>query len=207
MKKKEKEIRTLFSRNHDTVLPNLGVFLGGASPPDGEMKTGWRRKIISALKEDTRLNPSMLLVAPEPPTGYWKDIDGADDKIPHSELEAVRNNQMLWELQYLKLCDITTFWLPTYWTKEKSGVFAPNIGPSSRWEFGYFLQEYLKDTQNKNFIVGSPEDAQNIDWAQEITRIHGIKWHTLKKEDKSELVADSFIQEIADTLIKNKSKS
>ena len=201
---KEKEIRTLFSRNHDTVFPKLGVFLGGVSPRDGEMQTGWRRKIISALQQDERLDPSMLLASPEPESGYWESIDGADDKPFDNDLEAARNNQMLWELQYLKLCDITTFWLPTYWTKEKSGVFAPNIGPSSRWEFGYFLQEYLKDRQNKDFIVGSPEDAQGIDWAREITRMHGIKWHTLKKEDKPKLVADSFIQEIADTLVKNK---
>ena len=204
MEKKEKEIRTLFSRDHEIVFPKLGVFLGGASPPDGEMKTGWRRKIISTLKQDSRLDPSMLLVSPEPPSGFWEDIDGVDDKVPNNGLEAVRNNQMLWELQYLKLCDVTTFWLPTYWTKEKSGVFAPNIGPSSRWEFGYFLQEYLNDRQNKDFIVGSPEDAQGIDWAREITRIHGIQWHTLKKSNKAELVAESFIQEIADTLVKNK---
>lgn len=196
---KEKEIRTLFSRDHEIVNPKLGVFLGGVSPPDGEMKTGWRRKIITALQNDKRLDSSMLIASPEPESGYWEDIDGAED-----DSDLARKNQMLWELQYLKHCDITAFWLPAYWTKEKSGVFAPNIGPSSRWEFGYFLQEYLKDRQNKDFIVGSPEDAQGVDWAREISRMHGLKWHTLGKEDKPKLVADSFIKEIADTLIKNK---
>lgn len=201
MKQDQQSIRSLFSRNHDLIYPGLGVFLGGASPPDAKMKDGWRRKIISALKQDKRLNPKMILVSPEPQTGYWADIDDIDTK---NDLEMLRSNQMLWELQYLKLCDIVTFWLPTYWTKEKSGVFDPNIGPSSRWEFGYFLQEYLKNPQLKRFIVGSPEDAQNVDWAREICGIHGIKWHVLKKEDKTKLVPDSFIKEIADTLINNK---
>jgi len=201
---KEKTIRALFSRDHATVHPNLGVFLGGISPPDGDMKTGWRRKIISVLQNDKRLDPSMIIVSPEPKSGYWEDIDGFDDSASEKSLEISRKKQMHWELQYLKLCNITTFWLPAYWTKEKSGVFAPNIGPSSRWEFGYFFQEYLKDKQNRNFIVGSPEDAQGVEWAREITRVHGIKWHTLRKQDKSKLVAESFIEEIADTLIKNK---
>lgn len=201
---KEKEIRTLFSRDYNAVYPKLGVFLGGVSPPDGEMKTGWRRKIISVLQQDERLDPSMLLVSPEPKSGYWEELEGAGAKVTDKDLEVIRDPQMLWEHHYLKRCDITTFWLPAYWTKEKSEVFAPNIGPSSRWEFGYFLQEYLKDRRNKDFIVGSPEDAQGVDWAREISQMHGIKWHTLRKEDKPKLVADSFIEEIADTLIKNK---
>ena len=201
MKKHKKEIRTLFSRNHDTVTPKLGVFLGGASPPDVEMKTGWRRKIITKLTQDKRLDQSMMLVAPEPESGFWKDIDGEE---PERDVDELWKKQTHWELQYLKLCDITTFWLPTYWTKEKSGVFSPNIGPSTRWEFGYFLQEYLKDMDNKDFIVGSPEDAQGLEWAKEISNMHGIKWHTLNKNDKHHLVADSFIEEIANTLVKNR---
>jgi len=104
----------------------------------------------------------------------------------------------------LNLCDITAFWLPTYWDKETSGNFAPNIGPTSRWEFGFFFQEYLKNPIKRHFIVGSPEDAESIKWAKKISDIYGIKWHILKKEDKSELVAESFIHEIAETLIKNK---
>ena len=104
------------------------------------------------------------------------------------------------------MCDITTFWLPTYWDKKTAGIFAPNIGPTSRWEFGYYLQEYLKNRQRRDFIIGSPEDAESIKWAKKITDIHGIEWHFLKKENKEELVADSFIEEIAKTLIRNKWK-
>ncbi len=197
------QIRKLFSRNHDTVFPKLGVFLGGPTPPNGEMRQGWRRKIIEQLLADERLDPSMIIVSPEPEKGDWSDIDNEN---PQNDLEIVRDKQMPWELQYLNLCDITTFWLPTYWNKEKSGIFAPNIGPTSRWEFGYFLQEYLKNPQKRDFIIGSPEDAESIKWAKKITDIHNIKWHFLKVEDKSKLVADSFIEEIAQTLLKNKWK-
>jgi hypothetical protein len=51
------QIRSLFSRNHDTVFPKLGVFLGGPTPPDGQMLSGWRRKVVDALKADERLDP------------------------------------------------------------------------------------------------------------------------------------------------------
>jgi len=195
------QIRTLFSRNHDTVFPKLGVFLAGPTPPDGEMKNGWRRVITEKLKSDNRLDPSMIIVSPEPEEGFWSSIDYPN---PESELDVVRNKQIPWELQYLSLCDITAFWLPTYWTKEKAGIFPPNIGPTSRWEFGFFLQEYLKNSQRRNFIIGAPEDAESVNWAKKITDIHRIKWHTLKKEEKSKMVADSFIEEIANTLLKNK---
>jgi hypothetical protein len=195
------QIRTLFSRKHDTVFPKLGVFLGGPTPPSKEMENTWRRVIIKRLIEEKRLNPSMIVVAPEPESGNWADINNFS---PKNELEVVGNKQMMWELQYLNLCDITAFWFPTYWTKETSGDFAPNIGPTSRFEFGYFLQEYLKNPQKKSFIVGSPEDAESIKWAKKITEIHGIKWHYLKNENKSDLVAQSFIDEIIETLIANK---
>jgi hypothetical protein len=197
------QIRTLFSRKHETIFPKLGVFLGGPTPPSGEMKNGWRRVIIKRLIEEKRLNPSMVVVVPEPESGNWSDIDNVS---PMNELDVVRDKQMMWELQYLNLCDITTFWFPTYWSREKSGEFDPNIGPTSRFEFGYFLQEYLKDPLRRRFIVGSPEDAESIKWAQKITDIHGIKWHYLKNECKSELVAQSFIDEIIETLIVNKWK-
>jgi hypothetical protein len=197
------QIRELFSRSHDTIFPKLGVFLAGPTPPNGEMKSGWRRKIISELKKDHRLDPSMIVVSPEPKTGAWSEID---NRSPKNELEVVLDKQMPWELQYLGLCDITAFWLPTYWTKEEAGIFSPNIGPTSRWEFGYFLQEYLKNTQKRNFIIGSPEDAESIKWAKKITDIHGINWHFLKKEKKSALVAKSFIEEVATTLLNNKWK-
>lgn len=143
----------------------------------------------------------MIVVSPEPKTGFWSEIDNLD---PQNELEVVRDKQMPWELQYLQLCDITAFWLPTYWKPEEAGVFAPNIGPTSRWEFGYFFQEYLKNPARRDFIIGSPEDAESVKWAKKITDIHGVKWHFLPKSDKPKLVADSFIEEIAETLLRNK---
>lgn len=194
------QIRTLFSRKHDTIFPKLGVFLAGPTPPCGEMKHGWRRVIIDKLKSDKRLDPSMIVVSPEPENGFWTSINNPN---PKNKLEVILDKQMPWELQYLNLCDITAFWLPTYWTKEEAGVFAPNIGPTSRWEFGFFFQEYLKNPQKRHFIIGAPEDAESIKWAKKITDIYSIKWHTLKTEEKSKLVADSFIEEIVQTLLKN----
>ena len=189
--KEGNQIRTLFSRNHETIFPKLGVFLAGPTPYDGKMQNGWRRKVIEKLKADERLNPSMTVVAPEPKSGFWSEINNPK---PKSELEVVRDKQMVWELQYLDLCDITAFWLPTYWTKETAGEFDGNIGPTARWELGYYLQEYLKNPNKRRFIIGAPEDAESVKWAKKITAIHGIKWHTLKKENKSKLVADSFIE-------------
>lgn len=197
---KNNQIRTLFSRKHDTVIPKLGVFLAGPTPPDGAMKNGWRRVIIDKLKADSRLDAGMVVVSPEPETGDWSTIDQTDTQ---DAVDVVQNKQIPWEWQYLNLCYITAFWLPTYWNESTAGEFAPNIGPTSRWEFGYFLQEYLKNPAQRHFIVGGPEDADSVKWAQRITALHGIKWHFLKTEDKSELVAGSFIQEIADTLVKN----
>lgn len=196
---KHEPIRTLFARKHTTVFPKLGVFLAGPTPPNGQMQQGWRRKIMTSLEQDERLNPSMTVVAPEPQSGHWADIDIESS----TQLEVVLNKQMPWEWQYLNLCDITAFWLPTYWEIEKAMPFAPNIGPTSRWEFGFYLQEYLKNPTKKTFIVGSPEDANSIKWAKRITDIHGIKWHFLKTTEKEKLVADSFIETIATTLINN----
>ena len=62
----------------------------------------------------------------------------------------------------------------------------------------------MKNPNKRKFIVGSPEDAESIKWAKRITDIHSIKWHFLKSEDKGKLVADSFIEEIATSLINNK---
>ncbi len=193
-------IRTLYSRNNTVVYPKLGAFLAGPTPPDGQMLSGWRRKVIQKLKEDERLNPGMLVVAPEPESGNWSDID----LNPQSIEEEILNKQIPWEWQYLNLCDITAFWLPTYWDEKQAGIFPANIGPTSRWEFGFFFQEYLKNPQKRKFIIGSPEDAESIKWAKRITDMYGIKWHILKVEEKPKLVADSFIQEISNTLLEGK---
>ncbi|MEM1217020.1 MAG: nucleoside 2-deoxyribosyltransferase domain-containing protein [Bacteroidota bacterium] len=196
-----KQIRTLFAREHETVFPRLGVFLAGPTPPSGKMRSGWRRVVIESLRADDRLDPSMLVVAPEPESGQWTSIDHAD---PQTELDIVRDKQIPWELQYLQLCDITAFWLPTYWDAETAGVFTPNIGPTSRWEFGYFFQEFLKNPTRRHFIVGSPADAESVKWAKRITDMHGVKWHTLPVDRKQGLVVDSFIEEIANTLLANR---
>lgn len=193
-------IRTLFSREHETVLPNLGVFLAGPTPPNGGMTSGWRRVIVDKLLKDERLDPSMLIVSPEPESGNWNTIE----KPSNGLLNKVHNDQIAWEWQYLQLCDITAFWLPTYFSKDISENFPANIGPTSRWEFGYYFQEYLKAPQKKHFIVGAPEDAESINWAKKLVASHGIKWHVLEKGDKEKQVAASFIEEIASTLVKNK---
>lgn len=194
------KIRTLFSREHTLVYPKLGVFLGGPTPPNDEMIDGWRRIVVEKLLKDERLDPSMLIVSPEPETGNWKHIEKQKNDIQNK----VNNDQIAWEWQYLKLCDITAFWLPTYYTKEKSEIFPNNIGPTTRWEFGFYFQEFLKNQKDKHFIVGSPEDAESVQWAKKLCALHSIKWHTLKKEEKHKQVADSFIEEIASVLIKNK---
>jgi len=198
---KNEPIRTLFSRENATVFPKLGAFLAGPTPFEGEMINSWRRVIVDKLLQDKRLDPSMIIVLPEPKSGDWKTIDIEN---PKTQKENIENKQIVWEWQYLNLCDITTFWLPTYWNKENSGIFSPNIGATSRLEFGYYFQEYLKDTNKKTFIVGSPEDAEGTKWMRRITDLHGIKWHTLKKEDKHKKVADSFIEAIAEALLKGK---
>ena len=194
------KIRTLFSRNHTTVFPRLGVFLAGPTPPDGKMGNSWRRIIINELENNHRLDTAMVVVSPEPETGKWEDIDAS---TPSKELNKVLDKQIPWEWQYLNLCDITAFWLPTYWDEQVASPFPANIGPTSRWEFGFFFQEYLKNPTKRKFIIGSPEDAESIKWAKRITDMYEIKWHTLKISEKDKLVADSFIDEIAETLLKN----
>jgi len=194
------EIRTLFSRKHTTIFPKLGVFLAGPTPPNGKMENSWRRKVIDKLVCDNRLSESMVAVAPEPESGNWSDIDA---KTSSDELNKILDKQIPWEWQYLNLCDITAFWLPTYWDKETAKPFPANIGPTSRWEFGFFFQEYLKNTKKRKFIIGSPEDAESIKWAKRITDMYDIKWHTLKAENKEKLVADTFIEEITETLLTN----
>ena len=193
-------IRTLYARQHDTVFPKLGVFLAGSTPSEANMLTGWRRVVAEKLKQDKRLNASMIVVYPEPESGLWSDIDNPN---PQNEVERMRDKQIPWEWQYLSLCDITAFWLPTYWSKEQSGVFDANIGPTSRLEFGYFLQEALKSPQKRKFIVGSPADAESLKWAQKMASVHNIHWHILPEADKEMLVAPSFIEEIASTLAQN----
>lgn len=198
---KKENIRIIYAREHTTIFPKLGVFLAGPTPPENQMSQGWRRTVIARLQEDPRLDPSMVVVAPEPAECSWSGIDVHE----HGPLlNNALNKQIPWEWQYLQACDITAFWLPTYWEAGSAGNFPANIGPTSRWEFGYYLQEYLKAPQRRHFIVGGPEDAESVKWARRITAVHGIKWHSLPQEFKKEQVAASFIEEIADTLYESK---
>lgn len=191
-------IRVLFAREHTTVWPGLGVFLAGPTPPPHRMSTGWRRRVIDRLVADPRLDPSMVVVAPEPRSNNWSEINITTGRPKYDE---VINKQIPWEWQYLNLCDITVFWLPTYWGDEEGGAFPGNIGPTTRWEFGFYLQEYLKNPRRRRFIVGAPEDAQNVKWARQIAAAHRIGWHTLAIEDKAALVPDSLVEEVAQALI------
>lgn len=198
---KHEPIRVLFSRNHTTVYPGSGVFLAGPTPPDGDMTQGWRRTVIQQLVNDKRLDPSMVVVSPEPESGHWSDIN---IHTGHPQYDEVMNKQIPWEWQYLNLCDITVFWLATYWTEATGGVLGANIGPTTRWEFGYYFQEYLKNTHKRSFIVGAPEDAESVKWPKRMILSHHIEWHTLNATDKNRLVPDTLIEAIVQTLLKNK---
>lgn len=145
--------------------------------------------------------PTMLVVLPEPESGHWKDILVDTGQPQH---DRAVNQQIPWEWQYLKLCDITVFWLATYWSEDRGGALGANIGPTTRWESGYCLQEYLHDRRRRTFIVGSPEDAQSIHWPRMMARSHQLPWHNLPASEKARLVPDSLVDAIAEALVANK---
>ncbi len=190
-------IRAIFAREEVDFNPERSVFLAGPSPGDGDMLLGWRRKVLKDLQADPLLNDEMSLVIPEPRSGYWEDInESASEEEEH-------DTEMDWEVKHLERCRITAFWLPMYWKKEVSENFPPNIGPSTRWEFGFFFHRYLQARKERSFVVGSPEDAQNIRWAKKISIDAGLTWHSLPKSSKVELVASSFTEEIKSELLQN----
>lgn len=193
-------IRVLYSRDHATVYSGLGVFLAGPTPPESKMDNSWRREFINRLQSDQSLNSSMIVVAPEPEQKSWKSIIV---NTGNPSRDKIANKQIPWELQYLSLCDITVFWFACYWDDESGGEFPGNIGPTSRLEFGYFLQEYLKEPGKKTFIVGAPEDAQSIEWVKEICKRHNLVWHTLPKKEKYKLIPDSLVNAVKEALLKN----
>ena len=194
-------IRVLYSRQHCTIYPGLGVFLAGPTPPEGQMQNTWRRALIERLVADPRLDAMMAVVAPEPEDGHWKSIDVITGRRRHDE---ATNGQIAWEWQYLGLCDITVFWLATYWDEDVAEPFHPNIGPTTRWEFGYYFQEFLKNRDRRHFIVGSPEDAESVKWPRRLAWAHNVEWHTLPKAEKSRLVPDSLVEAVARALLHNK---
>lgn len=191
-------IRVLFAREHTTIWPGLGVFLAGPTPPEDRMAMGWRRILIDRLVQDPRLNPAMVVVAPEPRHCSWRALDVSTG---NPKCDEVVNKQIPWEWQYLTLCDVTVFWLATYWDDAGGGPFPGNIGPTTRWEFGFYLQEYLKNPRKRTFIVGAPEDAQNIKWARQIVFANRIAWHVLPLTEKQKLIPDSLVEAVVTTLL------
>jgi hypothetical protein len=87
---------------------------------------------------------------------------------------------------------VVAFWLPTFWTSEKAGSYPANIGPSSRFEFGFFLSNAI---QNKNqiIIVGSPHRAESLNWAKILCEKYGISWHY---PDTDDAIPNSFYNAI-----------
>lgn len=188
-------MRTLFARTHATIYPEKGLFLAGPTPPSGEMLGGWRRELIRELLSKYEIDDECIVVSPEPVDGRWESIVSASG-APN---ESAENDQIAWELQYLNLCNITAFWLPTYWSKNSAENFPVNIGPTTRWEFGMMLEKYLTQPR-RQLIVGAPEDAESIGWVRHVCKHHGIKIHYLEKSAKGKLVCDSFVEAIAKAL-------
>ncbi len=194
-------LRALFARDHTTIHAGVGVFLAGPTPPDDVMLHGWRRVVIAGLAADPRLCPCMTVVAPEPEHGRWQDIVVSTG---HPRRDSAVNKQIQWEWQYLELCRVTAFWMPTYWEPARSGPFPANIGPTTRLEYGYFLGQWEHDPRGRDFVVGAPADAQDVKWARHLARSRGLAWHELPAADKAALVAPSFIAAIADALLRRK---
>ena len=194
-------IRVLYSRSHTTIHAGVGVFLAGPTPDEDTMPRGWRRKVVAALLADPRLCPCMTVVVPEPESCRWADIVTTTGRPRHDD--AV-NKQIQWEWQYLELCRTTAIWLPTYWSAEASTPFPANIGPTSRWEFGYWVARWERESELREVIVGSPEDAEGVKWARYLARSRGLTWHTLERSRKGELVAPSFVEGIQQALLRRK---
>jgi hypothetical protein len=194
-------IRVLYAREHTTVWPGLGVFLAGPTPPEARMAGSWRRVIVDRLLADRRLDPSMVVVAPEPRACSWEDIEV---RTGAPRVDDVVNKQIPWEWQYLNLCDVTVFWLATYWDDEGGGPFPGNIGPTTRWEFGFYLQEYLKNPRKRTFLVGAPNDAKDVKWARQVALANGLVWHSLALSEKDRLVPDSLVDAITASLVRHR---
>ena len=194
-------VRQLWARDHTTVHAGMGVFLGGPTPPDGQMEKSWRRAAIARLAADPRLCPCMTVVSPEPESGRWADVEV---DTGHPCRDRAVNQQTQWEWQYLERCAITAFWLPTYWGEDKSGPFPPNIGPTTRWEVGYFFSRWERSPQSFDIILGSPDDADGVKWPLRLARSRGVPWYHLAKQEKEALVADAFVEAIAQALLRRK---
>jgi hypothetical protein len=194
-------IRVLWAQQHDTVFYGMGVFIAGPTPTNGEMKQGWRRECIRKLREDTRLCAHMIIVAPEPESGEEKDL--VVDSGRNTDDASVQA-QTAWEWQYLSLCRVSAFWLPTYWDQNAAAPFPANIGPTSRFEYGYFFSRWEQDRASRDFVVGAPADAQGTKWARQLAISRNLPWHILSARDKDALVPESFVDDIAAKLLQRK---
>lgn len=196
----KEKIRILWAREHTTIFKGMGVFLAGPTPHE-DLKNGWRRVVVDALKNDERLCPHMTVVCPEPEEADWSTIiDKSGGPIYNNAV----NQQVEWELQYLNACDLTAFWMPTYWKAETSGPFEANIGVTTRWEFGYYFSRWEHNPHRYDLILGAPNDADKLNWPRKKAKSNKLRWHSLKTKDKELMVPQSFIDEIAEKLITNK---
>src|SRR5262249_46633289 len=115
--------------------------------------------------------------------------------------DEVINKQIPWEWQYLNLCDVSVFWLATYWGDDEGGVFRGNIGPTTLWEYDYYLQEYLKNPRKRTFIAGAPADTRDVKWARQIAVANGVEWHELSVDCKDEQIPGSLVEAIITALV------
>jgi hypothetical protein len=177
-------IETLFAGSDQKINAHNSVFLAGPSPKDGDMLNGWRRQFIKKFESiEVQHTNSLQLIIPEPETGYWNDVmtDHYTEK-----------DQTLWEHEKMVNSKVVAFWLPTFWTPKNAGSYPANIGPSSRFEFGFFLSNAIRN-QNQKIIVGSPHRAESLNWAKILCEKYGIHWHY---PDTDDAIPNSFFNAI-----------
>lgn len=185
-------IENIFAGQDKTIDESCSVFLAGPSAGDVEMLGGWRRSLKDRLSTlDSPKLDKIQLIMPEPESGLWSDV------ITDEYNEEDQTN---WEYEAMLKSKVIAFWLPTFWTPEKAGAYPPNIGPSTRFEFGFFLHEALKNPR-RGFIVGSPREAQSLTWAKVITKKYGYTWHYPDPNKNWEMVPAAFIQNIVSELV------
>jgi hypothetical protein len=82
--------------------------------------------------------------------------------------------------------------------------FPANIGPTSRWEFGYYFSRWEHRPQNYDLVLGSPEDAQSLKWPIRLARSRRLPWHFLERDRKDERVSSGFVEAIVQALLARK---
>lgn len=180
-------IQTIFAGSKAPIDTANSIFLAGPGAGDVHMLGGWRRMLVKRLeKHEAHTGKHVQLIIPEPESGLWDDL--INDKYTEKE-------QTLWEHQHLMNSRVVAFWLPTYWNAESAGSYPANIGPSSRFELGFHLSQLLKD-KNRKLIIGSPKNAQALNWAKVITEKYSIKWHYPDPEKNWQFIPESFIDEM-----------